>query len=100
MPTIRAFTTLLITVTFVSTAQAEPQRRAQSRASLPGTVSRVKWSEDGKSVYFTTEGKRYQFDFEGKKKALVTGKAVSYTHLRAHETREDLVCRLLLEKKK
>ena len=26
--------------------------------------------------------------------------AVSYTHLRAHETREDLVCRLLLEKKK
>ena len=25
---------------------------------------------------------------------------VSYTHLRAHETRHDLVCRLLLEKKK
>src|SRR5450759_4400105 len=28
------------------------------------------------------------------------GTAVSYTHLRAHETRHDLVCRLLLEKKK
>ena len=27
-------------------------------------------------------------------------KAVSYTHLRAHETRRHLVCRLLLEKKK
>ena len=27
------------------------------------------------------------------------GKAVSYTHLRAHETVLDLVCRLLLEKK-
>ena len=26
-------------------------------------------------------------------------KAVSYTHLRAHETRSNLVCRLLLEKK-
>ena len=26
--------------------------------------------------------------------------AVSYTHLRAHETALDLVCRLLLEKKK
>ena len=26
-------------------------------------------------------------------------KAVSYTHLRAHETPEQLVCRLLLEKK-
>src|SRR5665648_624115 len=29
-----------------------------------------------------------------------TSNAVSYTHLRAHETRHDLVCRLLLEKKK
>src|SRR5450756_1706701 len=28
------------------------------------------------------------------------GNTVSYTHLRAHETRHDLVCRLLLEKKK
>ena len=28
------------------------------------------------------------------------GAAVSYTHLRAHETVLDLVCRLLLEKKK
>src|SRR5450756_74622 len=27
-----------------------------------------------------------------------TDKTVSYTHLRAHETRHDLVCRLLLEK--
>src|SRR5665648_1160982 len=27
----------------------------------------------------------------------IGGRAVSYTHLRAHETRHDLVCRLLLE---
>ena len=27
-------------------------------------------------------------------------RAVSYTHLRAHETGRNLVCRLLLEKKK
>ena len=27
-------------------------------------------------------------------------KSVSYTHLRAHETKANLVCRLLLEKKK
>src|SRR5450756_3015218 len=33
-------------------------------------------------------------------KALFGAEAVSYTHLRAHETRHDLVCRLLLEKKK
>src|SRR5450759_5596526 len=32
--------------------------------------------------------------------AVTTYRAVSYTHLRAHETRHDLVCRLLLEKKK
>ena len=31
---------------------------------------------------------------------LVKEVAVSYTHLRAHETRRHLVCRLLLEKKK
>src|SRR5674476_1615480 len=30
----------------------------------------------------------------------VAGWAVSYTHLRAHETGRNLVCRLLLEKKK
>ena len=33
---------------------------------------------------------------EGRQRA----QAVSYTHLRAHETVLDLVCRLLLEKKK
>ena len=32
--------------------------------------------------------------------SLLTFAAVSYTHLRAHETPEHLVCRLLLEKKK
>src|SRR5450756_1927678 len=31
---------------------------------------------------------------------VVARETVSYTHLRAHETRHDLVCRLLLEKKK
>ena len=31
---------------------------------------------------------------------LANVEAVSYTHLRAHETRHDIVCRLLLEKKK
>ena len=31
---------------------------------------------------------------------LLTSPPVSYTHLRAHETVLDLVCRLLLEKKK
>ena len=30
----------------------------------------------------------------------ITTSAVSYTHLRAHETRHEIVCSLLLEKKK
>src|SRR5450759_1592041 len=33
-------------------------------------------------------------------KIKVAVESVSYTHLRAHETRHDIVCRLLLEKKK
>src|SRR5678815_5549048 len=33
------------------------------------------------------------------KRARIICRAVSYTHLRAHETPEHLVCRLLLEKK-
>ena len=40
-----------------------------------------------------TDGKH----FDG---VVITHGTVSYTHLRAHETRHDLVCRLLLEKKK
>ena len=37
---------------------------------------------------------------EGKVEIVYYDTPVSYTHLRAHETRHDLVCRLLLEKKK
>src|SRR5678816_628951 len=39
------------------------------------------------------------FHFAGRLHLLGRGE-VSYTHLRAHETPEHLVCRLLLEKKK
>src|SRR5450759_4000327 len=35
---------------------------------------------------------------KGRRNYLCRHKPVSYTHLRAHETRHDLVCRLLLEK--
>ena len=44
-------------------------------------------------------------EYHGMTRVFVTGMGalsapVSYTHLRAHETVLDLVCRLLLEKKK
>src|SRR5665648_1245625 len=38
--------------------------------------------------------------FNTKMRQKPSTRTVSYTHLRAHETRHDLVCRLLLEKKK
>src|SRR5665648_1192306 len=40
---------------------------------------------------------RHLYNYGAKVKVFLP---VSYTHLRAHETRHDLVCRLLLEKKK
>src|SRR5665648_1232680 len=40
------------------------------------------------------------FDLDILSKRIRSLTPVSYTHLRAHETRHDLVCRLLLEKKK
>ena len=43
----------------------------------------------------------YTHKFTIKETPVITSiTSVSYTHLRAHETRHDLVCRLLLEKKK
>ena len=41
-----------------------------------------------------------ELDGRGRRTADIAVSAVSYTHLRAHETVLDLVCRLLLEKKK
>src|SRR5450756_2771747 len=50
------------------------------------------WDEDGETVT-VTYGDVYR---ENEREF----SPVSYAHLRAHETRHDLVCRLLLEKKK
>ena len=44
------------------------------------------------------DGKTYQVDYYNLD--VIISVAVSYTHLRAHETDSYLVCRLLLEKKK
>eukprot|EP00657_Telonema_sp_P-1_P001810 TRINITY_DN14514_c0_g1_i1.p1 TRINITY_DN14514_c0_g1~~TRINITY_DN14514_c0_g1_i1.p1 ORF type:complete len:117 (-),score=31.10 TRINITY_DN14514_c0_g1_i1:27-377(-) len=48
----------------------------------------------GNNITFHTSMAKLQIAF------LNAAAAVSYTHLRAHETVLDLVCRLLLEKKK
>src|SRR5450756_2554603 len=64
----------LIAMLEVMVADSDDPRYAQQYALLHG------------------EGQRYP-------RLMARYKAVSYTHLRAHETRHDLVCRLLLEKK-
>eukprot|EP01017_Pseudomicrothorax_dubius_P048719 TRINITY_DN8928_c0_g1_i2.p1 TRINITY_DN8928_c0_g1~~TRINITY_DN8928_c0_g1_i2.p1 ORF type:complete len:141 (+),score=21.39 TRINITY_DN8928_c0_g1_i2:351-773(+) len=47
------------------------------------------------------KGLQLQFEYSSQVPRMMYGdKAVSYTHLRAHETGRNLVCRLLLEKKK
>ena len=56
-----------------------------------------KWIKTGD--YFTVAPNGELF-FKGRKKMMFVRPAVSYTHLRAHETDSYLVCRLLLEKKK
>eukprot|EP00658_Telonema_sp_P-2_P019217 TRINITY_DN17558_c0_g1_i2.p1 TRINITY_DN17558_c0_g1~~TRINITY_DN17558_c0_g1_i2.p1 ORF type:complete len:110 (-),score=6.14 TRINITY_DN17558_c0_g1_i2:6-335(-) len=50
------------------------------------------------SDYIASNGNRVPGQCE--REGGTTGISVSYTHLRAHETPEHLVCRLLLEKKK
>src|SRR5665648_1187121 len=51
-------------------------------------------------VFLLRKGENYYGCKFKRKKFSDTYGPVSYTHLRAHETRHDLVCRLLLEKKK
>ena len=53
------------------------------------------------AIYFTSlDGKFLEFNKATVELLGYSYEAVSYTHLRAHETVLDLVCRLLLEKKK
>ena len=66
-------------------------------------ITNLQTSLDGKVntsdvVTTATANKILKLDSSAKLPASIT--AVSYTHLRAHETVLDLVCRLLLEKKK
>ena len=79
-----------------------PPRSTQSRSSAasdvykrqPLTVSLLGfWSIDREKATFATS-------MSANNIVMFLKIAVSYTHLRAHETRHDLVCRLLLEKKK
>ena len=78
-----------------------PPRSTQSRSSAASDVYKrqelINYCEFDK--YATKAYSLIHNESEDKNLGDIT-KAVSYTHLRAHETVLDLVCRLLLEKKK
>ena len=63
------------------------------RVSVPG-IDEANAFKEIKSIVTIPLVADIHFDYK------IAIEAVSYTHLRAHETRHDLVCRLLLEKKK
>mgnify|MGYP003381546969 CR=1 FL=1 len=62
------------------------KRQAIISMTLDGIIT--SWNKSAERMYGYTEAEA------------VGQSPVSYTHLRAHETVLDLVCRLLLEKKK
>ena len=71
--------------------------------SIPGVENNLQWSDYFNvdlriSKTFKLMGVNLQVFADISN--LFDYKSVSYTHLRAHETVLDLVCRLLLEKKK
>ena len=68
---------------------------SEAAGVIVATGSKVKRFEAGMRVSALIESGAYA-DFV----TIDANTPVSYTHLRAHETRHDLVCRLLLEKKK
>src|SRR5664280_3655433 len=69
------------------------------RATRDGVVPLLENQDAGAFTHYES----IAVDVKGPREFLVAERghvAVSYTHLRAHETVLDLVCRLLLEKKK
>ena len=59
-------TVFVLSLSSIPSAEAQRQRRAAPAG--PGVVSKVAWDADGKSVEFTSQRKRYRFDFETSKR--------------------------------
>ena len=64
---------------------------------ISGAISHLQQAESQARI--AMQFKQFRFDDRELMAGEVDSNAVSYTHLRAHETRSNLVCRLLLEKK-
>src|SRR5450756_786274 len=93
-----ANTALQAMVTIGTTVQNGANSTAQTLNSSGQTTAQQTAAAQLSSmlgILNTQSGDRYLFSGSA-----INTPSVSYTHLRAHETRHDLVCRLLLEKKK
>ena len=78
-----------------------PPRSTQSRSSAASDVYKRQLQESElRYAMAQRAGKIGSWDWNITTGDLHWSEPVSYTHLRAHETPEHLVCRLLLEKKK
>ena len=66
MTNLRSSLICLLAVVFVlqSASFMSAQRARRGARQGPGMVSRVQWDDDGKTVRFTSQGQRYQFDLE------------------------------------
>ncbi|CZR83250.1 aspartate aminotransferase [Clostridioides difficile] len=92
-------------VFFFFLMRRRPPRSTRKESSAASDVYKrqelldSKQKEFNTSIYLISDEPYREIIYDGAKVPCVL-KSVSYTHLRAHETRHDLVCRLLLEKKK
>ena len=78
-----------------------PPRSTLDRSSAASDVYKRQHHGDAQAIFHVVIEHRAEDDVRVVRGELADGvHAVSYTHLRAHETVLDLVCRLLLEKKK
>ena len=85
------------------TEQFEIRAKLANRENLQTPRSATSRNLGAESVIGVDDGRcagRQQFLKQPHLRIKIFFKPVSYTHLRAHETVLDLVCRLLLEKKK
>src|SRR5665811_2539143 len=105
MTAVRAVNTRAILIAF-STASEPELNRALRFSPSPGVKAFRRSQTATYSSYGVTmkhvwvKSSTWDFTADTTRGAELPTVAVSYTHLRAHETVLDLVCRLLLEKKK
>src|SRR5665213_2544687 len=91
-------TSKAILIPIGSTEQHGPNGLLGTDALCPEIIAKRAGDESGILIgpTFNVGQAQHHMAFSG----TITLRPVSYTHLRAHETGRNLVCRLLLEKKK